>query len=266
MVEHNGQICAKFRLLSGGYNFEVTSDGLVVSYADGYVVYDQLYEAVLARIRADEDAVAINNSVPYTVSLSMTKGVGIFELSFTFDDYILDRNSIVVTPLNGFVPIVTDPVPVFQYIGLGIWKCTVKYMYPGYVGVDGPLDVLKISGTAIDTEPATIKLTSFFASGDTGIDIGPMPSLILVDEATTIIGSKPAVYSKYDLNKDGSIDETDLLYLIYFYQWTDRDPGWNTEDLYGIFAKDCDFQVNGRIDLADMIELIANYGTYDLFG
>ena len=69
--------------------------------------------------------------------------------------------------------------------------------------------------------------------------------------------------NKYDLNKDGSIDETDILYLVYFYQWNDRDAGWDTVDLYGIFAKDCDFQVNGKVDLADMIELTANYGIYD---
>ena len=67
------------------------------------------------------------------------------------------------------------------------------------------------------------------------------------------------MYSKYDLDKKGSIDDNDLLYLIYFYQWTDRDAGWDTEDLYGVYAKDCDFQINGRIDLADMIELVANY-------
>ena len=71
------------------------------------------------------------------------------------------------------------------------------------------------------------------------------------------------MYSKYDLNQDGSIDETDLLYLIYFYQWNDRDPGWATDGLYGVNAKDCDFQVNGKVDLADMIELTANYGAYD---
>jgi hypothetical protein len=265
MVEHNGQSCAEFSLLSGGYDFEVTANGLVVSHAAGYTVSSQLIN--VASIRADEANVIVNNPASYTVSLENAKGAGAFELSFTFDGYILDKNSIVVTPLNGFA-LGIYPDLTFNYLGSGIWEGVVKYMYLAdrFVSTNNPLDILKISSKAIDTVPATVTLTSIEVLGDTGTGVGIMPSSIKTAEATVAIGSKPPVYSKYDLNKDGSIDETDLLYLIYFYQWTDRDPGWGTEDLYGIFAKDCDFQVNGRIDLADMIELIANYGTYDPYG
>ena len=216
------------------------------------------------KINADEDTVVINNQASYTVSLNNAKGIGIFELSFTFDSDYLDADSITVAPLNGFGLGIYAPLKL-EYIGLGIWKGTVKYMYlnGGFVGVDGPLDVLKISGKAVNTGTAAVTLSSFSASGDNGTSAGVMPSLIMKPVAETVIGSKPAVYSKYDLNKDGAIDELDLLYLVYFYQWTDRDPGWDTADLYGVFAKDCDFQVNGKIDLADMIELVANYGAYD---
>jgi hypothetical protein len=247
-----------------GTQANLTANGLTsVSLAPYAQVAFRL--RVLADIRADDANVVVNNPVSYTVSLDSAKGVGAFDLDFIFDGYVLDKNSITATPLNGFA-LGANPGLTFEYIGAGFWKGSVSYMHilaDKFVGVDGPLDVVKISGTAIDTGPATVTITNFLASGDTGKGVGPMLSAIKTDEATTTIGSKPAVYSKYDLNKDGSIDETDLLYLIYFYQWTDRDPGWGTDDLYGIFAKDCDFQVNGRIDLADMIELIANYGKYD---
>ena len=217
---------------------------------------------LFADIRADEANVVVNNPVSYTVSLDKPKGAGVVELSFTFDGYVLDKDSIAVTPLNGFDPGVFPGLSL-QYIGSGVWQGTVKYMCPGYVNGDGPLDILKISATAIATGPATVTLTGFAASGDNGAGLGPIPSQIGTAAATVIIGAKPAVYSKYDLNQDGSIDETDLLYLIYFYQWNDRDPGWATDGLYGVYAKDCDFQVNGKVDLADMIELTANYGAYD---
>jgi hypothetical protein len=214
-----------------------------------------------ASIRSNESDVVINNPASYIVSLEKATGVGEFEVRFTFDGFVLDRNSITATPLNGFTSGI-NPGLSFQYLGQDMWEGYVKYMYleaDRFVDSDSPLDVLKISGTAISTGRAKVALTSFSAWGDTGEGLGKMQSFIDKADATTNIGLKPPVYSKYDLNKDGVVDELDLLYLIYFYQWTDRDPGWDTEDLYGVFAKDCDFQVNGRIDLADMIELIANY-------
>jgi hypothetical protein len=221
-----------------------------------------------ASIKANDAGAIINDSVSYTVYLDNPKGVGICELKFLVDDKFFDIPSIVTTPLNGFGRGAFDDLS-FEYKGSGIWEGTVKYMYipfgGGYVGVDNPLAVFTISGTAISTGQATITLSDYKASGDTGKGIGNFLALIRIPEASIPIASKPAVYSKYDLNKDGSIDGTDLLYLVYFYQRNDREPSWDTEDLYGVFAKDCDFQVNGRIDLADMIELIANYGVYDPF-
>jgi len=218
---------------------------------------------VLAEISADNASGIVNTPASYTVALTNVKGVGSVELSFMFDGEILDKDSIALTPQSGFVIDLLNPAPVFQYVDQGIWKCTAKFMYMGFVGADGPLDVVKISGTAIKTGPATVTITGFAASGDNGDGVGPIPSQILTAAATVTVGGKQPVYSKYDLNKDGSIDETDLLYLIYFYQWNDRDPGWATDGLYNVFAKDCDFQVNGKVDLADMIELTANYGVYD---
>jgi hypothetical protein len=241
-------------------------EAAIMTYTDAVVIPN-----VLADIRADEANVVVNNPASYTVSLDNAKGAAIVELSFTFDGYAMDKDSITATPLNGFTTGIYPSLPSFQYMGAGIWKGTVKYMYlpsgGGYIKVDGPLDILKISGTAIGDGSATVTLTDFTVQGDNGAGVGPMPSQIRAAEATTAIGAKPAAYSKYDLNKDGSIDETDLLYLVYFYQWNDRDPDdvWNTSDLYGVFAKDCDFQVNGKVDLADMIELTANYGAYNPF-
>ena len=218
--------------------------------------------SVLADIRAEDANVIVNTPVSYTVSLEEAKGVGAVEVSFMFDGYVLDKDSVAVTPLNGFTQGVFPGLS-FEYIESGIWKGTVKYMCPGYVQDDGPLDVLKISGKVISQNPATVTLTGFSASGDDGAGVGPMPGQIRTAAATVTVGGKPPEYSKYDLNKDSVIDETDLLYLIYFYQWNDRDPGWASDGLYGVFAKDCDFQVNGKVDLADMIELTANYGPYD---
>ena len=215
-----------------------------------------------AYIRPVEPSAIVNNPASYIVSLANAKGLGVVELSFTFSDEVLDKDSLTVTPQSSFTSGIFSGLT-FKYLGSGIWEGTVKYMYPNNIDVYTSLDICKISATAITTGPATITLADFSAQGDNGDGMGIMPSQIKVAAATVDVGGKPAKYSKYDLNKDGSIDETDLLYLIYFYQWNDRDAGWATDDLYGVCANDCDFQVNGKVDLADMIELTANYGAYD---
>jgi len=219
--------------------------------------------AVEAGIRANEASVIINDPASYTVSVMNATGAGVVELSFVFDGEVLAKDSIAVTPKNGFIPHMLEPAPVFTYLGAGMWQCDAKFMYLNNVKTNNLIDAVVISGTAIDYGPAVVTLTGFVASGDNGAGMGAMPSVIKSAEASVTVVGKPAQYSKYDLNQDGVIDEIDLLYLIYFYQWNDRDPGWATDDLYGVCAKDCDFQVNGKVDLADMIELTANYGPYD---
>ena len=221
--------------------------------------------AIEAGIRANDANVIINNPASYTVSMINATGAGVVELSFVFDGEVLAKDSIAVTPKSGFIAHMLEPAPVFTYLGAGMWECAVKLMYLNNVKTNNPLDAVVISGTVIDYEPAVVTLTGFAASGDNGAGMGAMPSIIVAPVATVTVGAKPPLYSKYDLNQDGVIDEIDLLYLIYFYQWNDRDPGWATDGLYGVYAKDCDFQVNGKVDLADMIELTANYGPYDPF-
>ncbi|MCL2163178.1 MAG: dockerin type I domain-containing protein, partial [Oscillospiraceae bacterium] len=64
---------------------------------------------------------------------------------------------------------------------------------------------------------------------------------------------------KYDLNHDGKIDELDLAIVVYYYLANDLEADWEVVKFDIASAKDCDVAVNGRVDLADMIEVIANY-------
>ncbi|MCL2165250.1 MAG: hypothetical protein FWH55_12900, partial [Oscillospiraceae bacterium] len=67
------------------------------------------------------------------------------------------------------------------------------------------------------------------------------------------------VFSKYDLNHDGRIDELDLAIVVFYYLANDLEADWEVVMFDIASAKDCDVAVNGRVDLADMIEVIANY-------
>jgi len=210
---------------------------------------------VMASIRSDEDAVAVNAPASYTVSLNNAKGAGVVTLSITADGRYLDLNN--ATALNGFS--ILDPLA-WEYVGGQQWKGTVKLYYPGFVQNGGPFDILRINGTARDLfGDAMVTLTDFTVTGDMYGSSGAMPSVIMVDEAVTSVVSKAPVYSKYDLNHDGNIDELDLAIVVYYYLANDLEADWEVVKFDIAAAKDCDVAVNGRVDLADMIEVIANY-------
>jgi len=215
-------------------------------------------ENVLASIGSDEATMAVNAPASYTVSLSNAKGVGVVTLSFTTDGRYLDLTS--ATALNGFS--IVDPLS-WEYIGGQVWKGTVKLYCPSFVQNSDPLDVLRISGVARDfIGETTVTLVDFTVTGDINGYSATMPSEIMTAVATASI---VPVYSKYDLNHDGRIDELDLAIVVYYYLANDLEADWEVVKFDIASAKDCDVAVNGRVDLADMIEVIANYcDSYDL--
>ncbi|MCL2164519.1 MAG: hypothetical protein FWH55_09050 [Oscillospiraceae bacterium] len=217
--------------------------------------------AVTAGIRADAASVAVNAPASYTVSLGTAQGAGVVSLSLTADSRYLNLTD--ATPLNGFT--ILDPLT-WEYIGSQMWKGTVKLYCPGFVQNDNPLDILKISGVALDLiGDTTVTLTGFAVTGDVNGTSGVMPSAITAAEAVTSVVAKAPVYSKYDLNHDGKIDDLDLAIVVFYYLANDLEADWEVVKFDIASAKDCDVALNGRVDLADMIEVIANYcDSYDL--
>ncbi|MCL2146170.1 MAG: hypothetical protein FWH52_00060 [Synergistaceae bacterium] len=233
------------------------SQAVIVPYVEQSIPFN----TVFADIRADEATAPVNSPASYTVSLSNANGVGVVTLSVTADSRYLDLTG--ATPLNGFS--ILEPLS-WEYVGSQLWKGTVKLYCPGFTNVEGPLDVLKISGVALDLlGDTTVTLTDFAVTGDVNGFSGAMPAFIRTTEAVTSIVPKAPVYSKYDLNHDGKIDELDLAIVVYYYLANDLETDWEDVKFDIASAKDCDVARNGRVDLADMIEVIANYcDSYDL--
>ena len=73
-------------------------------------------------------------------------------------------------------------------------------------------------------------------------------------------------FSKYDLNKDSAVDLVDLGVMLLYVGYTKDDPEWDTlvkvigKKGNGITPKDCDINGDGEVDMADLVELIANFG------
>ncbi|MCL2164997.1 MAG: hypothetical protein FWH55_11555 [Oscillospiraceae bacterium] len=224
------------------YSVYSSSSAGTYSFAVGYV---------LAEISGPETLTA-NSPASYTISLENAKGAGVVTLSFTADSRYLDLPE--STALNGFT--ILDPL-VWEYVGSQMWKGSVKLYCPGFVQNNAPMDVLIISGATRDLlGDTTVTLTGFTVTGDFYGFSGAKPSFIKTAEAATSIGK---AYSKYDLNHDGRIDELDLAIVVYYYLANDLEADWEVVKFDIASAKDCDVALNGRVDLADMIEVIANY-------
>jgi len=235
--------------IGGPYDYGMLGEAAIVTYTNAVVIPN-----VLAYIRTDEASVGVNSPTSYTISLSNAQGAGVVTLSFTTDSRYLDLYN--ATALNSFS--IIDPLT-WEYIGGQVWRGTVKLYCPGFVQSSAPIDILNISGMALDLlGDTTVTLTGITVTGDMYGFSGDMPSVIMTAEAATSIVSK-TVFSKYDLNHDGRIDELDLAIVVYYYLANDLEADWDVVKFDIASAKDCDVALNGRVDLADMIEVIANY-------
>ncbi|MCL2164148.1 MAG: hypothetical protein FWH55_07105 [Oscillospiraceae bacterium] len=219
------------------------------------IASQNIEKILLADIEGDA-TVGLNSPVSYTVSLSNMNDVGVVTLSFTADSRYLDLTT--ATPLNGFTFAPGGGLS-WEYIGGQMWKGTVKLVYTGFISGDGPLAALEISGVTLNLlGETTVTLTEFGATGGLYGFSSELPTLIRTPEAKTTIVTK-TVFSKYDLNHDGKIDELDLAIVVFYYQANDLEADWEVVKFDIASAKDCDVALNGRVDLADMIEVIANY-------
>ena len=216
---------------------------------------------------ATEGETYCGDPIDYTVTLDKVKGVGTVSLNITVDtaNQKIDLAS-AVTPLNGF----TNLTLKWTDLGGGVWKGAVTMMYPGFATSASPLDILKITTVAGDKPgAASIAISDLEFTGDVGGMSGFLRTKVLADRATTAIVEKKPIYLKYDLNHDGAIDILDTNIAVYFYLTSSASAGWATEP-FGVnepaTAQDADVNGSGRVDLADLIEIMANYrDSYDLF-
>ncbi|MCL2146227.1 MAG: hypothetical protein FWH52_00345 [Synergistaceae bacterium] len=238
-------------------SYGMTGDVKLVTYG-----FEKL--APIVDIHSDEAVVAVNSPASFTISLSQAKGVGVVTLNFTYDSRFLDLTA--VAPLNGF-EFAPGGGLTWEYVGGQVWKGTVKLMYPGFVQVDDPLEILKISGATRDIlGAAAVSLNDISITGDVNGSSGVKQVIINTDSAKISIVEKAPVYSKYDLNHDGRVNDLDLTIAVYYYLANDLESDWENVKFDIASAKDCDVAVNGIVNLADMIEIIANYSdSYNLF-
>jgi hypothetical protein len=92
-----------------------------------------------------------------------------------------------------------------------------------------------------------VSLVSAVLSGYDDADVAIyIDSLITNGLVQTVIGQ---YFSKYDVNKDGVVDQLDLTTAQRFYMAKEGDANWNT-------AKAADVNRDGRVDIEDLILIL----------
>ena len=232
----------------------------------------EVYFGAEASISASAGIVVIDKPVSFYVTLENINDVNLVEVEFTFDsDYLDIDGTNALKALNGFN---ITSATVSNYFGSSIYKGKVTLMYPnGFVTSGIPLNVLEISGLTKDklgnTEVTldSVKIYGKDASGNA--DIWAID--IVEDTAAVEIVYWTPIFSKYDLNKgpivgkNSMIDYLDLSIAIAFYQMRSTDADWLVAGFNGVTGAEADVNGSGVVNLADLIEILVNFGSYNVF-
>ena len=218
---------------------------------------------ILAYVSTNEETYC-GDPIPYTITLANVEKVGTVKASFTVDTANQDLDlRTAVTPLNGFTTLGLT----WKDLGGGIWQGTALLMYQGFITTADPIDALRITTTAKNTVAgAAIEISYMEITGSLDGLSAFLQTTILRGQAATSIVEKQPIYSKYDLNHNGAIDILDTNIAVFFYLKSSASAGWATDKFDIATAQDADVNASGRVDLADLIEIMANYrDSYDLF-
>jgi len=226
-----------------------------------------------ATVGASEGSVVINKPVSYTFSLANFTGVNLVSIEFTFDaEYLNFAGVSSLTALNGFSIMSASISAIY---GSSFYKGEVVLMAPAaFLSSEDALGILRIDGfTKGKIGSALVKLTDITVVGNKSGASGEFACLITVPEAEVSVIDWEPVFSKYDLNKGplssdrltSVVDAIDLSIAVYFYQMRSTDAAWETPGFNGVTAKQADVNASGIVNLADLIEIMANYGVYNTF-
>jgi len=221
---------------------------------------------VYASVGALEKA-HFTNTVEYSLKLREAENVLAVDFEFIVDSAMLIGSSFET--VNGFGAVESIK---WTDNGDGTWTGAVRFGYTPPEGENGfnsvpYADVAKIvfntTGLLGEANLTITKLevTGFDEAAEAGKgDVVFYNVIIEVGKGTTIL------YNKYDLNKDGVVDLIDLGIMLLYVGYNSGDPEWdvlvkvNDKLGNGITAKDCDVNDDDEIDMADLIELLANFG------
>ncbi|MCL1809971.1 MAG: dockerin type I domain-containing protein [Clostridiales bacterium] len=150
--------------------------------------------------------------------------------------------------------------------GSNTWQGTVTIGIPSPDGIgftsEAPVDIAKFIFAPVKAGNATLTLTGFTVVAYVGDTAQYVESTIEAGTATTKIDKH---YSKYDLDRDGTVDALDLGIMLLYCGFDKDSPSWGTlvkvNDSWGkgVTASMCDVNGDGVIDMLDLLDLLIHY-------
>ena len=201
----------------------------------------------------------IGGDVCYTLSIANANNVLNIELEFEIDGSLLSGKGIA--GLNGFGAMNN----ILWVKGSGnLWKGTVTLALPSgsTTGLKSknPVDIAQFIFAPKGFGNAVMTLTGAKVVGFDEDTTKYLESTIDNGTATTIIAK-----SKYDLNRDGTVDALDLGIMLLYCGFSVDVAGWDdyikVNDIWGngVAASMCDVNGDGIIDMLDLLDLFIHY-------
>ncbi|MCL1981488.1 MAG: dockerin type I domain-containing protein [Clostridiales bacterium] len=209
------------------------------------------------------DAVSgIEENVDFTVEIFQPTDVLAVELEFEIDGPIAGLG---VEGINGFEPM-TDIF--WIYAGDNKWRGSVTMKYEAGGDSTGYThkklsDIAKFVFAPKDEGDASMVLTGLKVVALDGDTTKYVTSEITIPTAATTI--EQLVWSKYDLNKDNTVDALDLGIMLLYVGFSADAVGWSDQvkvnDSRGriVTASMCDVNGDGKIDMLDLLDLFIHY-------
>jgi hypothetical protein len=191
--------------------------------------------------------VVVGNDAAYTVSVSDVSKLATVTLQFEVDSAYFSGKSF--TGLNGFD--VLGDVTWTQTDGVWTGRVTLVNFNGGVSSAAGALDIFEMVFASNSKLLGTtdVRLVDAVLSGyDDATAAVYIDSLIATGLVQTVIGQ---YFSRYDVNRDGVVDQLDLTAAQLFFMAKEGDANWNT-------AKAADVNGDGRVDIEDLILILKN--------
>ena len=219
--------------------------------------------SLTANIRAEAETAVLGDTVDFTIYLENALNIQQVNLTFTVDGTMLSGSEFIPQGRFGFTPGSASPVTWAQ-LGGDIWQGTVRLSITGDPLTADAADVLLLCFQSLETGDAVVTIESIRVIGwNENNAAADLDARIEDDEAATIIVEW---FSKFDINKDGAVDDLDLNYILRLFGATiGNTTDWNAPTgLYDsrgntVAFSSVDVNDDNAIDLLDILDLLANY-------
>lgn len=192
--------------------------------------------------------IVTGNDATYTVSVGNVNKLATVTLWFEVDDTYLTGKTF--SGLNGFN--LLGNIQWTQNGNTWIGRATLINLDNNGISNNNAIDIFEMTFSSKTNQlgTTTVKLVKADLSGyNDNTD-----KAILIDSTITNNSVHTLIeqyFSKYDINKDGKIDQLDLTTTQLYYMAKEGDANWNT-------AKAADLNNDGRIDIEDLILILNN--------